>query len=386
METPQAPIRLFVYNSNVVPCTDHRRGQFLFEQKLVQLFDAQRRSVLTTSTPTFEVTTQPQHADLFYHPACLVDAFFMLRDMPRRAKPRAQATAMERAIINEMDSAGFTHMPHVISALRCHTYHGHGEHALAPLFFPRLWNMSDRRFHRFCAEALPDVDPLRSAHMPYCPPARAPQLPFMPNRSTLVLFIGSNHTSDRRVQALNGIAHTPRSHIILLKSRDPGVVWNGAPLELMRDAVYTLCPHGDTPESQRIYQALAMGSVPLLDYDFQKPAFANWSSFSTLIRYHQGGTAKGLLLPSLRQQQRLQRSAWLHSHVFECEPRSNSFVAYVAHALMRFASNRGGGGSNLLLRCKPRKMRKNFRRAYCPQHYTSIPESSCCSGRAISTF
>jgi hypothetical protein len=138
METPQVPIRLFVYNSNVVPCTDHRRGQFLFEQKLVQLFDPQRRSVLTTSTPTFEVTTQLQHADLFYHPACLVDAFFMLRDMPRRAKPRAQAAAMERAIINEMDSAGFTHMPHVISALRCHTYHGHGEHALAPLFFPRL--------------------------------------------------------------------------------------------------------------------------------------------------------------------------------------------------------------------------------------------------------
>ena len=92
---------------------------------------------------------------------------------------------------------------------------------------------------------------------------------------------------DELIAALN---NTPGASLVLLDGRRRRL-HDASLTGLMRDANYTLCPTGDTPESERIYQALEAGSIPLLDHGigqrdgFQGPAFANWSNFSAPIRF-----------------------------------------------------------------------------------------------------
>jgi hypothetical protein len=153
----------------------------------------------------------------------------------------------------------------------------------------------------------------------------------------------------------------------------------------MRDAVYTLCPPGDVPDSPRIYQAIARGSIPLLDDYFQRPAFvrggAQWDAFSAriLFTYPNGtwsskesrarrGRMRTLLLPTEQRQLELQHAVWRVSRSFECEPDSEDFVDYVGRALERFAS---AGTPTPLFSCRPA-------RGVCQESHAGIPRSSCC--------
>ena len=181
-------IRVFVYTSRI-HCTDHRRGMDLFQAKLHALFEAERRR---PTSKRFVVTHNASEADVFYHPACLVDEFFRWRDAGSKSgRRRPLASPSEQAVLHDIQTAGFPHMPHIILALRCHTYNiaaKHVEHPQARHAFPRLWDMR-ANFYRFCSEALPDVDPMRSAHFPFCPATGALRLPLALNRSIRVLFV-----------------------------------------------------------------------------------------------------------------------------------------------------------------------------------------------------
>ena len=89
--------------------------------------------------------------------------------------------------------------------------------------------------------------------------------------------------------------------MVLLKGRSRRAA--DSVLQLMQDAVYTLCPEGDTPDSERIYHAISHGSIPVLNDAFQPPPLVDWSTLSTRIII---GASRSLVLPSRQLEQQLQ--------------------------------------------------------------------------------
>ena len=88
---------------------------------------------------------------------------------------------------------------------------------------------------------------------------------------------------------------------------------------LMRSAVYTLCPPGDVPERGGMYQALRSGSIPILNGAVHPPGarlgILNWSSFSVPAVITPQGT---LQLPSSERERELRQGAHAHAHAFDC--------------------------------------------------------------------
>lgn len=346
--------RVYVYPNTVAACTNHRQDKDLFEPKLAAFFSQHLRA------------TTPAEADLFYHPACLTDLYFRVRNQHNGT---AVLRAAEEAILSQIDALGFAHRPHAVNALRCRTIRWQDERSHIVRALPRLWGSG--RFVRFCAEAMHAVDTARSVHLPYC--ARAPASaasrlePFSARaRSTRVLFIGSFLYSRKRV--LRGLHSQNISRRIVIlnpfRRASPGRLWCDAwhPLHTycpdggvarhrrsrlaynrgkgvrsadvyrtMADATYTLCPAGDAPDSPRVYSALAHGSVPLLDPATQPPPLLNWSLISAPIRF-EGGV---LQLPSPAEEAALLRNVWTHRFDFECEATNPAFAAYLAAAVAR---------------------------------------------------
>ena len=382
--TAADPVKVFMYNSSTARFTDFRHGMDLFEVKVPALFRALEAGALPPLAMT--VTGDPRLAEVFYHPAALVDTFFRARKGNASGPRPGVANAVENKVLREMRRSMRTHRPHVIHALRCPTKAvpipggrrhnpNFGEHPFARPYFPRLW---DKRtsFRRFCSEAF-GHDPERSAFFPFCPAAPNPELPFAPNRSLDVVFIGANHTSiPRRLRALQGLSHTPRSRAVLLRNRMSGVYGNARAFdaEVMRDAIFTLCPMGDTPGTPRIYHAIARGSVPLVDDFFVgpwaqrsrtlsgrarrrrrpqllDPLKVDWRAISAPIRFtYPNGTwrdkeKRTLWLPPREHWARLQRRVWEARHSFECEPSSAPFVHEVERAMCTFAGRDMPDGS-----------------------------------------
>ena len=126
--------------------------------------------------------------------------------------------------------------------------------------------------------------------------------------------------------------------------------WSAQARHVYRQATYTLAPYGDTPESARIYQALAAGSVPIVDQDFQRPRFASWANFSLTIQSActcQCACANATWrLPERARQLALHRGAFLHARTFACEPSNAAFTAYVTRGLLK------------LVECEPLQRRR----------------------------
>jgi hypothetical protein len=391
---------VYVYKSDV-PCTDIRRGKDRFEDALAALFD---RGFLRVD--------DPKDAELFYHPACLVDLFMTSR-ITGKANAFGRSALLyhaEQRIVRQIKALGYEDRPHIVNALRCYgvreernpANHGGGwfeaktRHDAATNALPTLWaqfpsgipridgvRVIRRPFWRFCEEAVRKIDRRRSANFPYCA-ARAPAAganattappppPPKPHRerSISVLFIGSSLVHrDPAIAALN---NTPGARLVLLDGKRRRL-HDASLTDLMRDANYTLCPTGDTPESERIYQALEAGSIPLLDHGigqrdgFQAPAFANWSNFSAPIRFLSRGGDQDhfrerqdcpratvrdperrwaalrrcigpLQLPSADEQRRLELGVREHAADFRmCEPDNMAFASYVHRSLRLFAA------------------------------------------------
>ena len=341
---------VYVYPSRV-PCTDHRGDTDLVETKLASFF-ATRASAAWIS-----VTTDPALADVFFHPACLTDVFFRARDAANKSatggfRVPAEARAIELQLLAQIQSTGFWHRPHIVNALRCHLPSGLGQHIHGPRTFPLLWG-NRSRFFTFCQEAFGPLDPQRSLKMWYCPRTPPPALNLRSARRHTVLFIGSTvGVSNPRQIALRALARTPGAHIVDLSSQPNGsrrerVDRDEQLLSLMCDSIFTLCPLGDTPDSQRIYQAVACGSVPLLNRLFQPPSIADWSNFSAPIASTHPYWHGPLKLPAPSRVRELQLGALAHARDFECEASNDRFASYVTEALRTLAqhSSSGAGAS-----------------------------------------
>ena len=326
----QPPLKVFMYNSSLGCSSDARGHPFLFQQKLFALFEG-----------GFMRTHDPSRASIFFHPACLVDLFFRMRGQRNR---KQVAAALELQVLDDIARVGWAHKPHIVNALRCFTADLTTRNmavARTAGVFPVLWSS---RFFRFCAEAFPRLNQNTSIYMPYCTRTPAPQPALKPDRPISIVFVGTvpkrrGGTRARRIATIAALRRTPGAKIELLGSRAADVNVSARAIELMRDATYTLCPYGDTPESRRIYQALSVGSIPIVEDDFQRPAFAPWGSFSTRIqRLCECRCAcpnATFRLPSAWRQRSLQLSAVRHAKTFECEPDNPAFTTYIQRAVRK---------------------------------------------------
>ena len=95
---------VYVYKSDV-PCTDIRRGKDRFEDALAALFD---RGFLRVD--------DPKDAELFYHPACLVDLFMTSR-ITGKANAFGRSALLyhaEQRIVRQIKALGYEDRPHIV--------------------------------------------------------------------------------------------------------------------------------------------------------------------------------------------------------------------------------------------------------------------------------
>lgn len=339
MATP----RVYMYNTTLAldgtSCLDVRRGKDLFERKMQKLFQSGASSRVAN----------PAEADLFYHPACLTDLFWQARQNAGAGEQFARR--IESQVLAEIAHLGFSMRPHIINAERCYEECRGGGYskdaigrctglrkpdgpawAFGATYYPTLWG--SERFLRFCSEAPRPLDTGTSAYLPYCPYGPTATAPFRPDRPLRALFVGSATRGRKRLLA--AAARTPGVRLRLLSTRQHNLSRRADLVALMEDSVYTLCPSGDTPESQRIYQAIQRGSVPLVTDRFEFPfaPHVDWLSFSAPLCVQTDGT---LGLPSAAEQQLLQASVHAHRAAFDCEPGNPTFLDFVASSLRVFA-------------------------------------------------
>ena len=165
--------------------------------------------------------------------------------------------------MREVDAARATvkRTPVIVNALRCFSQRPSKTEEIA-YGFPILWG--GHQFLRFCAEAFPKLDSELSLYLPYCPatPWVVPPGP-SPNfdRPVKVLFQGGVRTGRFRYRAITALKRTPNARLVAIDKQARMGQYNTSflagdeRLTPMREATYTLCPAGHTPESQRIYQA-----------------------------------------------------------------------------------------------------------------------------------
>ena len=363
---------VYVYNSSIGCGSGHPSRGF------AELFEHQLTSVL--SSGTLRTASRPEAADVLFHPACLVTAFFQVRSEIRgigsEYAARRALRAIEASVLLDIADEGHSHKPHVINALRCrHTKYedtqpfGHPHYFPAPAFldraFPNLWGAKDpqrRPFATICPEAPAAVHPA-AVHVPYCgPPVQTP--PLRMNRSISVLFIGSEghvwHYRSRSVSQrrgwLDALNRTRSSKAIVLQSRD-GREFVGSnhthkgrmisPNEaayraLLADANYTVCPPGDAPDTQRIYTAVSMGSIPLLHQSFQPPQIVPWEEISAPLRVRGSGDSSTLTLPDEHMTSKLLRAVHERARAFECVPDNALMVSYLERELARIVAMPAG--------------------------------------------
>ena len=348
-------VRVFVYSGSVVPCNNSRTDKDLFETKL--------QDVLSTS----RWAAAPHEADIFYHPACLVDFYFSVR-----ARPDARALLFdaERAVLTQISEGGHSDKPHIVNSLRCFTNKYWDEHSPIIAAYPILWRSG--RFARFCTESPHTVDTRRAVHVPYCPsgPWTLPAPKFRPTRSTRVLFIGSDLRVRNRMLRLLHQQNISRKLVIVnpFRRTTPSTLWcdvshplhtycpernrslslkhgrrtmnvgvsSADVLALMEDATYTFCPAGDTPDSPRLYSAIAHGSVPLLDPTTQLVPLFNWSTVSALIRFDSNGS---MIFPSARNELALLRAVWTFRNSIDCEQNNPLLNTYLDRALAHLVTS-----------------------------------------------
>lgn len=254
---PERSPRIWVINTSVRECNNSRHGKDLFEEKLPILFQS-----------GFLRAASPADADFLYHPACLVDAFFRLR---MRGSTRLRV--LESVVMREVEAvrrATVKSTPVIVNSLRCYTRRP-AVHEDIPFGYPNLWD--GHQFLRFCGEALPTLDSEFSLYLPYCPATPwvvPPGLSPILDRPVSVLFQGGVETGrGRRYRAIGALKRTPGARLVVIdtpqrrgQSRQYAANWSADAsfhadderMAPMRAAVYTLCPAGHTPESQRIYQ------------------------------------------------------------------------------------------------------------------------------------
>jgi hypothetical protein len=289
------------------------------------------RHYLSTSRHLLRVH-DPAAAELLYYPACLANFFFRKR---RAWNATSEFAALEDAVLEDIRRLGHSDKPHLMTALRCPTTDRHYEREAVNLVFPRLW--ASDRVVRICTEARDRVDRTRAIHVWYCPSvasraARASLPEQLMGRSLRVSFVGS--AMKKRRHDLRLLERQPfRTQVGRLDSRVLKAQ-QATKLDVYSDSTYVFCPPGDTPESERIYSALARGAIPLVHPTIHLPDVADWAQFSWVYRFNRSGA---LQLPPLALEQALQRGVRKRAAWFECTDDSPQFVRYIHASLARVA-------------------------------------------------
>ena len=263
-------VRFHIIRGNASWCSQKPWGtqKFLFQQVVTDL--------LPPSSPLSK-------ASAVYHSACLVDAFFALRPDWTRLR------AIEAAVLQQLAHIQPT-MPVMVNSLRCHGFpHQQAHHA-----FPVLWKEYGR-FYRMCAEHAATPPIRRSIYMPYLDTWYRKHT-IVHVRDRIVVFAGSLLTEVRHAVA-RAVNNTPGGEVIVFTNRQHRTV------DL---SVYecVACPPGDTPESQRIIQAIVHGSIPLISSRMYRYPFFDWASISFPLGFDKHGRIE-LPSPHKRAQMRI---------------------------------------------------------------------------------
>ena len=348
-------LRLYIYPKDAhgmraVRCKNVRGDKDLFESKLPELL---RHG---DGIAGLLIVQDASHADLLYHPACLIDYFFQVR---AAATFRLKVDALEQAVLRDINESGQAHKPHIVHALRCL---GAGRKGRLHDFnhitkaYRSLWR--GERFGRFCTETELPVDPISQVHVPYCPMAAPPPMLALPETARVhrVVYIGSPlfgrspllrtlHAQNfsRRVIILNPFRRGGRpgelwcdaNHPLHTRLAGQRVIHGGENCtgvsELMWSSVFTLCPAGDTPDPLRMYSAFAHGSIPILERQSVLPPITNWSTLTVPVRV---SAASGVLeLPSAAEQRSLLASVWRFRSMYSCEPGNMMLLKYLVSRL-----------------------------------------------------
>ena len=357
--------RVYVFNSTF-GCSGFVDAKFRWQQEARWLI------------PDEMLVESPDVADVLYHPACLVDAYFNHRSFT--VEWRSASRLVENRVLDDL--APYWRTKHiVVNALRCTNPDVGG----ARVAFRTLWRWPPvaRGRHdavmanplrgsaapwvaRVCGETWSfgraEPDQPCSIYMPYLTDAaKSPEIPSRTpaQRDIDILFVGSE--MPKRwffLQAMRNMSATHAIRILSLSTRSSRqlhraakrVATARAPLDeklssaasaLMARARFTLCPPGDTLESQRIYQALQHGSIPLIHDRFSGPSFLNWSAISYPLHVRHDGQIQ---LPDA------QLTTNLHTSIVEAVVRrgdllwrSDTLSTYVGAQFARVARECFGG-------------------------------------------
>lgn len=199
------------------------------------------------------------NASAVYHAACLVDAFFDLRPQWKRLRK------IEENVLRQLSHIPTT-TPIILNSLRCYGF----PHPQGRLAFPVLWG-ENSRFYRVCGEHNANVHIRKSIYIPYLDTwYRYNQL--ANTRDRKVIFAGYLINKERK-EVAKAVENTPGGDVLLFKNRSHNTV------DLSKYE-YVTCPKGDTPESQRIMQAIVHGSIPLINNQMYKFPFFKWDKIS----------------------------------------------------------------------------------------------------------
>ena len=224
---------------------------------------------------------RPEGRRLFYHPACLVDLFMTSRITgkakafgavgaapPRRAAhcPADQGARLRTAAHCQRASCRRSRRN---PANGGRWFEANTRHDAATAALPTLWaqfpggipridgvRVIRRPFWRFCEEAVRKIDRRRSANFPTAPraqrPARTRRRRAAAAEPSRAEHLGALHRQLARAprSAIAALNNTPGSRLVLLDGKRRRL-HDASLTDLMRDANYTLCPTGDTPESER---------------------------------------------------------------------------------------------------------------------------------------
>lgn len=210
-----------------------------------------------------------------YHPACLVDAFFELRPSWERLR------AIEANVLKQLAHVD-PRVPIIVNSLRCHGF----PHSQARYAFPTLWKEGGN-FYRICGEHHAKIPLRRSIYIPYLDTWHRRYNPLDTTRDRVLVFAGSL-LSTRRKAIAKAVRNTPGGEVIEYHNRSHTTI------DFTRYE-FVACPPGDSPESQRIMQAIVHGAIPLVNKAMYRFPFFDWANISRPLHIEKAGA---IYLPS----------------------------------------------------------------------------------------
>ena len=260
-----------------------------------------------------DVVDDPTAADWYLVDACLARTYGTHRT---RRLSCFECDKLEEQLLLEMRAVGpfwdlHPHR-HIVTHTRCPRVNANSTYPNGPIFSRSgLWPQGRANSSRgpvvICSlQSEPGKpDETRQVHVPFHVPLKLQSILPMNHRPQSI-FYGGSLVHEHRKQWIEPMLKEGSIASVVLKSRVPTV----SELQRIHDnahqSKFVLCPPGDTPESTRIYEAIALGTPPLIvvydqqDVQLQLPGpSALWDSIAIRVnlselRCNKTGCAKRL--------------------------------------------------------------------------------------------